>query len=72
MDERVRSATEHLYQALIDAETDRGDRRRPARAHPGPERSAQRQPAADTDDEDRGSGAADPKAADGIVLPVCC
>ncbi|MDQ1675344.1 MAG: putative transposase [Actinomycetota bacterium] len=38
VDDRIRQATETLYQALIDAELHRGDRRRTARAHRQPTR----------------------------------
>ena len=45
VDDRVRLATQTLYQALIDAEAHRGDRRRAVGAHRGPGRGPQRHPA---------------------------
>lgn len=70
VDDGVRTATEHLYQALIGAELTAVIGGRPAPAHRHQDGAAQRQPAADAHDDGRGPGAADPKAAGRVVLPV--
>jgi len=66
--DRIRAATEHLYQELIDAEATAvigaGPWQRTA------ERTAQRDPAADVNHHRGRSGPADPQAAHRVVLPL--
>ena len=63
VEDRVRQAASTIYQALIEAEL-------PARADGGAGRATQRATTTDPDDDRRGLGAADPEAADRVVLPV--
>ena len=70
VDDRVRQAAETIYQALIEAELTAVIGAGPHERHRDAAGAAQRAPAADAVDDGRGSGAADPEAADRVVLPV--
>ena len=70
VDDRIRPAAETIYQALIEAELTAVIGAGPHERTDAADRAAQRSPAADADDDGRGSGAADPEAADRVVLPV--
>ena len=70
VDERVKTAAQTIYQALIEAEADGGDRRRPVGTQPGPDGAPQRVSAAGVLDRGRGFGVVDPEVAVGVVLPV--
>ena len=69
VDDRIRQAAETIYQALIEAELDRGDRRGAAPAHRDPGRVAERAPAADDHHHGRGPGAEDPRLRAGSFFP---